>query len=306
MTANRLDVSSNAPNFSYTEYFSWERPLDNAWIIESVEGLDAVPSDINVVELATRAGGYWANARTPTRNIVIHLLFNRAMRYNPYQWDWDYNKAWSRTFPSYNRRTIVDTFSPGHRVNLLFDREDAQLGIDGVTESCDFTRFEEDLRCTVSILCPFPYFRTVLPTKFDIENGPNYAMLNYRGQVPAYPELRMYTQGGFGVRSPIFQMYILDAQEDRHFVINSDGFAGGFIGIPNGAQFFVTTQPGDRSVYYQEPGYERMNVMSGVEFYPASNWPVLMPGVNYVAIGARTNAQLMRCEITYHPLWEAI
>lgn len=115
-------------------------PEETGFIIKSVTGLGPDKTTVNIKEIASNDGGYFAGSRTPVKNIVINLLFIGTpliedTRHKSYKY-----------FPV--KKPL--------KLGVITDRYD--LEISGYVESNTPDIFSKEEGCQISILCPIPYF----------------------------------------------------------------------------------------------------------------------------------------------------
>lgn len=118
--------------------------LANPWpsglIIERIEGLGPPQINVNVTELATTDGGTYNSSKGQSRNIVFTFRFI--------------------DFPTIeDSRHLTYRYFPLKRpVQLSFETTNRTLVITGYVESNEPDIFSSEEGCTISLLCPDPWF----------------------------------------------------------------------------------------------------------------------------------------------------
>lgn len=125
------------------------RPITDLYKVRNIDGLGAVKAAINTTPFGSIDGEFYTGRNVPKRNIVITL----GMDAN-----------WSDWTPSKLRRNLDKYFTPGMKVELVFDTDDlAPVQISGYVEANEPNIFSKDPENQISILCPDPYFSSVDP-----------------------------------------------------------------------------------------------------------------------------------------------
>lgn len=121
------------------------RPDLSGFAVEFVDGLGPPKGTINTTEISTSDGSIFTSARISQRNIVLGLIFidNRFesienLRHKSY-----------RYFPSKKK------------IRLQIETDTRIAAIDGYVESNEPDIFSRREGCSISIICPYPYFNAV-------------------------------------------------------------------------------------------------------------------------------------------------
>jgi len=229
--------------------------------IRNIDGLDPVKASVNTSLFGSVDGSAYTGASVGQRNIVL------TVHPNP---DW---KTW--TFESL-RRLIYSYFMTKRPVRLVFISDDMPpVEILGIVESVDNVMFSKDPEFNVSVICPDPYFKSVVPkviTGQSIRSGGAVTVVEYDGSV----------ETGFEVK-----------------VSFSSGTAPTVIGIQIGdpkVNFFnVTATVGsnlyvDMSSVAMQKYVQNVSIGSGVitnllsKVQEGSKWPLLQPGDNNFSV----------------------
>lgn len=115
-------------------------PYETGIYIKDISGISGLKADIHTSELSTMDGSTYNSSRATERNIVFQLGF-----------------LGSPTIEE-SRQKIYRYFPSKKEVNLLFTTEFRTAEISGYVEDNGSDIFSSDETCTVSIICPDPYF----------------------------------------------------------------------------------------------------------------------------------------------------
>ena len=110
-------------------------------LVTDISGLGPAKANINQTDLVTADGGVFNSARLDSRNIVISLMFTgdiETTRNNTYKY-----------------------FPIKREVELVVETDKKTLGIIGYVESNEPNIFSDQEGCSISVICPDPYFYDV-------------------------------------------------------------------------------------------------------------------------------------------------
>lgn len=144
-----------------------ELPLDasSGYVVKSIDGLGPVKADIITTEYVGRDGGAYQNAKGNMRNIVFQLGFS----------------------PSYEsvdpigelRRNLYNFLTPKMKVEMYFLNDSFEtVSIIGYVESFEPSIFSDDPEVQVSILCPDPYFNSLVPITVSRQGDGSLSFIN--------------------------------------------------------------------------------------------------------------------------------
>lgn len=119
------------------------RPDLSGFIVESITGLGPVKADIGITDVATYDGGVYNSARLNTRNIVMKLKFMDG--YSGYSIEDIRHKSYKY-------------FPVKAKIKFRIITDNRTLEIDGHIESNEPDIFSDKEGCSISIICPQPYF----------------------------------------------------------------------------------------------------------------------------------------------------
>lgn len=118
------------------------RPEESGINIYNIEGIGAGTSNVNTTELATIDGSRFNSAKRTERNIVLYMRF----LFDPMVED--------------VRHRTYQFFTVKSHVTLEFETDRRTAVIDGYVESNEPAIFEKDEYTQISIICPYPYFKS--------------------------------------------------------------------------------------------------------------------------------------------------
>lgn len=117
--------------------------------IISIQGLNPPPAQINMTTLVGLDGARYNSAKLETRNIVITVRING-----------DVEK---------NRNQLYRFFKTKDRCTFYFSNETHDVSIEGYVDSLECDLFTNSETAQISVICPFPYFRSVSEIIADSE-----------------------------------------------------------------------------------------------------------------------------------------
>lgn len=118
------------------------RPDKSGLIVKSVEGLGPAKANINVTDISTSDGGIFNSSRLDKRNIVMNLGFLRSS---------------TESIEDIRQKTYV-YFPIKKKVHLTIVTDNHTSEIDGYIESNEPDIFSQNEGCSISIICPDPFF----------------------------------------------------------------------------------------------------------------------------------------------------
>ena len=112
----------------------------HGFIVKKIEGLGPAKADINMTDLATVDGSRFNSARLGTRNLVLTFGFDNC------------NDAEEARYRTYKYLPIK------RKVMVSIETESRNARVVGYVESNEPGVFSKAVQCTISIICPDPYF----------------------------------------------------------------------------------------------------------------------------------------------------
>ena len=129
-----------------------ELPLDGSsgYVIKDIDGLGPVKADIVTTEYASMDGGVYQASKVGMRNIVLQLGFDPS-----YESEDPFGEL---------RRNLYTCLTPKTQVTMLFLSNNFEtVKITGYVESFEPSMFSAEPEVQVSIVCPDPYFNSLVP-----------------------------------------------------------------------------------------------------------------------------------------------
>lgn len=118
------------------------RPDKSGLIVKSVEGLGPAKANINVTDISTSDGGIFNSSRLDKRNIVMNLGFLQSS---------------TESIEDIRQKTYM-YFPIKKKVHLTIVTDNHTLETDGYIESNEPDIFSKNEGCSISIICPVPFF----------------------------------------------------------------------------------------------------------------------------------------------------
>lgn len=113
--------------------------LNASYNITNISGLSPASADIMMNETAYLDGAMFNNSKVKTRTINIAFTIEEPVETN--------------------RLKVYQVIQPKRWIRTEYHSSKLKLYIDGYVESCDIDHFDQKQQATVSIICPFPYFK---------------------------------------------------------------------------------------------------------------------------------------------------
>lgn len=118
------------------------RPEKSGLLIKDIDGLGPTKAEININESITLDGGSFNSSRCTPRNIVFQLGFVEMPTIEE------------------SRQLTYKYFPIKKRIQLVFETDTRSAVIEGYVESNTPDIFSASTETTISIICPFPHFRS--------------------------------------------------------------------------------------------------------------------------------------------------
>ena len=290
-------------------YLSLSEPEGSGFIIRSIDGLGSPTSNISMTEYATIDGSRYNNARSTKRSITLKL---------------DYM---AKPTIEHSRRLAYQLFPVKGRVELKFHTDLPMVYTTyGYVESNNPNIFSQKSGCTISILCPDPFFHaegsqsvsfnSVDPAfEFPFENPVGEQTLIV-GEINTNLVKDIYYDAdqpvGLIVRISLREapgdLTIRNATTNDEIVISSERVAS-----LTGSAFqeddiiVLSTVKGNKYITLSrvEEGEEVLyNILGAIESY--TSWLILNPGYNTYVIQADQNSEYVDAVVVYDLLYEGI
>lgn len=268
-------------------------------------GLGADDATVNTSPLATIDGSTYNSARANERNIVLKFRF-----------------ALAPSIESTRQRTYR-YFPVKKQLELIVETDERTLGIKGIVESNEADIFSKVEGCSVSILCPDPYFYAIEETmeifsgvdplfEFPFENDSLDEALIEFGEIKDFREQTVWYDGDEEVgitinmhaTSEIKGLIIYNSRTRETMRIDSDVVASlTGDGIKSGDDIIICTERRNKSVQLLRNGYYT-NIINALE--RGSDWFKLAKGDNIFAFWADEGMDDLTFSITFRKLYVGI
>lgn len=117
-----------------------EKPWDVGFYVREITGLGPTNASINISDISGADGGEYNSARAENKSITVSLGFLEPFDIETL------------------RQETYKYFPLKKKVQLTIETDNRTASIDGYVESNEPDIFSEDEGCSISIICPFPFF----------------------------------------------------------------------------------------------------------------------------------------------------
>lgn len=125
------------------------RPEKSGFIISNVDGLGPVKSNINTTKTATAHGSLYNSSNLDHRNIVMTFIFCETK---------------TETIEDIRHKSY-EYFPINEKIEMLIETDTRIVKTEGYIETNEPLIYSSQCGCTVSILCPDPFFYSTKVTK---------------------------------------------------------------------------------------------------------------------------------------------
>lgn len=277
-------------------------------ILIGMDGIGGDNADINTTTLTTSDGSMFNSASANERNIVLHFRFSMAP---------SIERSRQRTYQYFpKKKPLVLTIETDNRI----------AEITGYVESNEPDIFSKEEGCTISILCPYPYF-------YSGENGGIDEVVFY-GVEPLFE----FPFENESLDEPLLEFGSIENEIDKTIYYTGDTEIGitiimhavgdvGNITIYNtgtrevmridmerlkdltgsamraGDDIILNTNRGVKTVQLLRNGYYT-NILNCLD--RGSDWFTLAKGDNIFAYGAETGSENLEFKIQHRTLYEGV
>lgn len=284
------------------------RPATSGFAIEFIDGLGPPKGTINTTEISTSDGGVFASSRLSQRNIVLGLIFieNRAesierLRHKSYKF-----------------------FPVKKKLRFQIETDTRTAVIEGYVESNEPDIFTNRAGCTISIICPNPYFSSVdgnIVTEFSgieytfefpfsnesltrnmIEMGTilneNTKVITYRGDGEVGITIRAVVLG----EVENINFFNLDTRESMHVDTAKIASVTG-AALSEGDEIIITTGKNEKAIKLIRDG-ESINILNCLD--RGSSWFALTKGDNVFAYTCDVGQLSLQVSIEHKVIYEGV
>ena len=284
------------------------RPATSGFAIEFIDGLGPPKGTINTTEISTSDGGVFASARLAQRNIILGLIFveNRSetverLRHKAYKY-----------------------FPLKKKLQFRIETDTRTAVIDGYVESNEPDIFTKRAGCTISIICPNPYFRSVdgnvvvefsgiepsfeFPFSNESRTNPMLEMgtiLNENTKVITY---KGDGEVGVTIRSVVMgeveniNFYNISTRETMSIDTNRIATVTG-TALSEGDEIIITTDKSEKSIKLIRDG-ESINILNCLS--KGSSWFALTKGDNVFAYTCDVGQLNLQVSIEHKVIYEGV
>jgi hypothetical protein len=265
---------------------------DNAaYTITNIDGLYPPSAAINLATTANQDGSKFNSSRVNERNIVIELYIEHPCEEN--------------------RINLYKYIKSKRYIKLYYSNETRNVYIDGYVESIPIEIFATKQKVQISILCAFPFFRTVGDNVIEfssvnglfefpfsiVEEGIEFSSLQLHaeksivnaGDVVNGMQIKLYAIG------LVLNPKIYNTETKEHFILNFE--------MAEGDEINISTVTGDKHVTLLHNGVET-NIIN--KLAPGSKWLQLQPGDNVFTYEADEYVENLFCTFIQTTLFEGV
>ena len=123
---------------------------ESCWQVLSIGGLNPAPATVNLTNIAGMDGSKFNSSKLNTRNLVIMLRLNGNVEEN--------------------RLNLYRFFRTKENVIFYYQNGSRDVSIAGIVETVECDLFSRGEIMQISIICPYPYFKSIYEVIVDISN----------------------------------------------------------------------------------------------------------------------------------------
>ena len=297
-----ITVTNNLGDSIILDLYS---PELSGFVIREIQGLGPIKASINATEMATGDGSVYNSARISSRNIVLDLVLLH--------------------FPDIetSRQRSYKYFPVKRRVRLIIETDNRIVEIYGYVESNEPVIFTNQVTTQVSIICPDPYFYSLLSTStifagtnplfaFPFSNESTSTKLIQFGELIINQEQTIWYDGDseIGIFIAIHAIgeatnltiansgsqEVMNIDTDRLELMTGDP-------IIAGDDIFISTIKGQKSVTLLREGIYT-NILNCLD--KNADWFQLVRGDNVFAFTAETGGTNLQFRIENQTVYEGV
>lgn len=280
-------------------------PEKSGFLIQDIDGLNPCKATINTTDISSGDGSVFNSARMGTRNILLSLGF------------------WHEPSVEENRLKSYRYFPIKRPIVLTVKTDDRTCVINGFVESNDIDIFTKAEKAAISIVCPDPYFYSLLKQitvfgseealfEFPFSNESLAAPLLVFSELHSDTRKTIYYDGDGTVGMKIYihasgsasnlTIYDLTTQEimsiDSTKLIALTGSD-----ISAGDELVISTLRGKKSITLIRNGVE-INILNCLS--KDASWFQLVSGDNVLAYSSDTGLQNLQFRVENDILFEGV
>lgn len=270
-------------------------PYSSGFAVTKITGLGPNKATINTVDIATRDGSVFNSARVDPRNIVLSMIFVGD----------DIEEI---------RRKTYQYFPLKKQLSLEFVTDNRSAVISGYVESNEPDIFSKAENTSISIVCPYPYFKSASDNKiisffgeeplfeFPFENEGSDPVIEFgnitqvtEGNVPYYGDADVGAVFTIHATGPAKNIRIDNLDTRETMTINAE--------LKKGDDLIITTMSGEKSIKRLRGGTST-NLLNLLD--KNADWFVLSKGDNAFAYQAEEGLSNLQFYVTFDVLYEGI
>lgn len=250
---------------------------NEAYVIESIEGLDPPDAVINTTRNANADGSVFNSSYVDNRQIIITLAINGPAEAN--------------------RINLYRFFKAKYPVRLYYKNATRDVYIDGYVKSIPIEFFNKKQIAQITVLCPSPFFNGTNDEIIDFSNTESLFEFPFTieepiefGEILVQNELNIINNGdvetGFIIyiraRGSFTNPIIYSVDTNEYIKLN--------ISLNTGDEIYINTKKKQKTIQLTSNG-ETSNIIGNLA--SGSTWFVLTPGDNIFGVTADTTPENM-------------
>lgn len=263
---------------------------NDAYVIESIEGLDPPDAVINTTRNANADGSVYNSAYVDNRQIIITLAINGPAEDNRIQlYKYFKNKYPVRLFYKNSTRNVyIDGYCKNIQIEFFNKKQIAQITIicpepffnGSQNEIIDFSNVQALFEFPFTITNPIPFSEILLDQEKDILNS---------GDVETGAEFYLIARG------PLTNPTIYNVDTNEFFKIT--------LSMVKGDEIYINTKKKQKTVQFTHNAVTT-NIIG--QLASGSTWFTLNPGDNLFMITAQTNPENLDAYCLITDLFEGV
>ena len=265
---------------------------NDAYVIESIQGLDPPEATINTTRNANADGSVFNSSYVNDRQIIITMAINSPAEVNRIQ--------------------LYKYFKTKHPLRLYYKNQSRDVFIDGYCQKPTIDAFAKKQIAQIVIQCPDPYFKSVNDTitdfsnitplfefPFDIENGDpesfSEIVLGEEKDLINNGDVETGAQFYLRARGTVTNPSITNTQTLEYYKLT--------IGMQEGDEICIDTRKKQKKVTLTRNGVTS-NIIGSLD--SGSSWFQLLPGDNLFVTGADTLPENLDAYCVITDLYEGV
>ena len=279
-------------------------------LIFNLEGISEAPGTINTTDSAVISGSRFNSSRVNKRNIVLNVALQAFGN--------------DETF----RADLYKFFPVGKPITFGVITDTKEVTIQAYTETDEITPFAKVENATISMICPYPFFKGVLEqvvvvssvipafsfpfsneslTEPLLETGilQDYPrnFLYYSGDVETGVILEFYITGGFGDVLSIYNSSKDQKIEVDLQLVNDILISNSLPVVESGDVIRINTNPGQKSAVIVKNGTD-INILNALGFN--IDWISLSPGFNDISFLVDYGVEFLSMSVKFYNLYRGV